>query len=355
MTKESRQPSAEPENATAVPAAPLWKKAFKPALYVSTALVAPFYFERGSLWPHLSSGKLAIFLAVPLVVSPMSAKLFPTAEEVLAQKGYPAEMVQDLAPGHGKIRVRPDNAWGKAQALFSLPLLSTAIGKNHLWNNMRDQNVLGLAQAGQGLSSDVIYVAEDRLRDLHAPSGKKRRLSYEEEWLHSFLHEVRHVSAENRKLESGLARESDSDYEAARVVIKHLDRPLFESQLMAYKGGSFPDSHDTALYLSARFNGTVAPAAQDMAAANRDAATVLERLERKGAMDYIAAVKCHMWETPEHPCRYTLDGLPLSDLAKQRLGLYFNSLLYNTQDTSAEAYEAESSPKAAAPPPKPTS
>lgn len=351
MTTEIPQTPVAPESDKAAHAAPLWKKVIKVALYTSSALIAPLSFRRGQ-WPSLSWGKMAIFVGVPLLAMPMSAKLFPTAEEVLEQKGYPVAMVQDLASDRNNIRVRPDNAWGKAQALLSTPLLSTIIGKNKVWDSMRDQGVLGLAQADHRWSPDVIFVAEDRLRDLHKSGHKPRRLSYEDEWLHAFLHEVRHVSAENRKLGTVLAREADSDYQAARVLIKHLDRPFFQKQFMAYKGGSFPDSHDTALYLSARFNGTAVPTPQDMAGANRDAGAVLDRLlQKKDTLDLIGAVDCHLWETPERPCRYTLDGAPLSGLAKQRLGMYFNSMLYAVPDISVRASEVKASSKA----PKPTS
>jgi hypothetical protein len=355
MTAEPPQATAAPESDKAAPAAPLWKKVIKAALYASSALIAPVKFERGRL-PRLSWGKTAIFLGVPLLVMPLAANLFPTAEEVLAQKGYPAAMVQDLAPDRDNIRVRPDNVWGKAHAFFSSPPVLTLIGKRTTWSMMHDPQVLGLASPGGGSTPDIIYVAEDRINALYAAGQPPRMMTQQDEWLHTFLHEVRHVSEDNKSLMVELAREADSDYEAARVMIERLDRPNLSAQLMLYKGGHFPASHDTALYLSARFNGAVAPAVQDMAAANLQARNAYNSLDSGDAMNYIAAIDCHLRENVQMPCRFTVEGVTLSDLAKQRLGMYFNSTIARTQAAvsapfSAPAEAAPETTKPAAPKP----
>lgn len=355
MTAEPPQAAAAPESDKAAPVVkPFWKKVLNAALYASSALIAPVTFSRGRL-PRLSLGKAAIFLGVPLLVMPLAANLFPTAEEVLAQKGYPAAMVQDLAPDRDNIRVRPDDVWGRAHAFFSSPPLLTLIGKKTTWSMMHDPQVLGLASAGGGMTPDIIYVAESRISALYTAGQPPRAMTQQDEWLHTFLHEVRHVSGDNKNLMVELAREADSDYEAARVMMDRLDRPAFGEQLMLYKGGHFAASHDTALYLLARFNGTVAPAVQDMAAANQQARNAFERLNGGDTFDFIAAIDCHLRENVQRPCRFTVEGVPLSGLAKQRLGLYFNSYVARMQADAGGQIE-ETSPAAAKPAaPKPAS
>lgn len=309
------------------PAKPLWKKVFNAALYVSTALIAPVTFERGKIIPRLSLGKLAVFLATPMMVMPLAANLFPTAEEVLAQKGYPAALVEELAPGRGNIRVRPDNVFGHAHALFSAPLVSSLMGRNSGWDHLQMPSVMGFAQLGRGLQPHTVYVADRKLRAHHSAGEPFMPMSYEDKWLHTFLHEVRHVSAQNAALPTTLAREADCDYEAARVMEERLGYTDFRAQIIEYKGGRFPETHDTVLYLSARFNGQTPPAAEDMAHANREAQTAVDRLNAKGGLHMLAALDCHISETPLRPCNYTIDGEPMSALGKQRLGLYFNRLL----------------------------
>jgi len=359
MAKEPPPATVEPVHEKDAAAAPLWKKVFKAALYVSSALIAPVKFERGRL-PRLSWGKTAIFLGVPLLAMPLAANLFPTAEEVLAQKGYPAAMVQDLAPDRDNIRVRPDNAWGKAHAFLSSPPVFTLIGKKTTWSMMHDPQVLGLARAGGGSTPDIIYVAEDRIQALYAAGQPPRAMTQQDEWLHTFLHEVRHVSDGNRSLMVELAREADSDYEAARVMIKHLDRPDFAEQILSYKGRKFNASHDTALYLSARFNGTVAPAVQDMAAANLQAGLAYEELSGGDTLNFISAIDCHLNEKTRLPCQFTAEGTPLSDLARQRLGMYFNSYVDRMRmmvadDVPLSAEESAPKQPQTPAPPKPAS
>ncbi|MDP2206665.1 MAG: hypothetical protein Q8K65_10220 [Alphaproteobacteria bacterium] len=359
MAKEPPAAPIEPAREKDAAAAPLWKKVLKTALYVSSALIAPVTFERGRL-PRLSWGKAAIFLGVPLLAMPLAANLFPTAEEVLTQKGYPAAMVQDLAPDRDNIRVRPDNTWGKAHAFFSSPPILTLIGKKTTWSMMHDPQVLGLARAGGGSTPDIIYVAEGRIQALYAAGQPPRAMTQQDEWLHTYLHEVRHVSEGNKSLMVELAREADSDYEAARVMIKHLDRPDFAEHILSYKGNRFSASHDTALYLSARFNGAVAPAVQDMAAANVQAGQAYGELSGGDMTNFTSAVDCHLNEKSRLPCQFTAQGTPLSDLARQRLGMYFNSYvdkmrMISAADVLPPAEEAAPKPPQNSTPPKPTS
>ncbi len=337
---QEEAPQAAPDKSASLP---LWKKVVKSALYFSSALVAPVSFRAGSLWPRLSLGKTAIFFGVPLLAMPMAANLFPTAEEVLSQRGYPSALVQDLAPDRNNIRVRPDNIWGKAHAFLSSPLISTLRGNNDTWEQMNSPHVLGLAQRGGAWSPDVVFVSAPRVAQ---SVSSDLQLSASDKWLHTFLHEVRHVSGANADLMVTLAREADSDYESARAMAARLNRPDIPAAIMTYKSGIFPATHDTALYLSARFNGTVAPAVQDMAQANKDAQAAFFELQlHENPLAFIGALDCHIHQTPRRPCQYTVAGQPLSALATQRLGFYFNAYLAESR-AQAELSAPEPAPSA---------
>lgn len=346
MTAQPSEEKTAPDNAAPAKSSPFWKKALKVALYATSALIAPVKLQPGR-WPTVSLGKLAIFAGVPLVAMPLAANLFPTAEEVLAQKGYPAAMVQDLAPERANIRVRPDNIWGRAHAFFSAPVLTTLRGKNEDWRLMGDPSILGTAQRGWGVFPDVVYVAGGNIDAVHKSGGQPFHMPREDKWLHTFLHEVRHVSKDNADLMVTLAREADSDYESARVMMKYLDRPQLREQLIAYKSGPFAKTHDTVLYLTARFNNAVAPAVQDMAAANRESLLVLTSIQQQGNLELMGALDCHLHETPARACRYTLDGVPLSDLATQRLRLRFNAVMSDMRQAAAVSAPAQDIPAAA--------
>jgi len=365
MTQNAADPDPTSQAPTPAPdksaPPPLWKKVVKAALYVSSALVAPVGFRAGSLWPRFSWGKAAIFLGTPLLAMPMAANLFPTAEEVLAQKGYPSALVQDLSPDRHNIRVRPDNIWGDLHAFFSAPVLSTLTGRNATWEHLNNDSVLGSAKRGGSWSPDVIFVSETRVtRSVgRAPVPV---ISREDKWLHTFLHEVRHVSGANNALTSELGREADSDYESAVAMAQRLNRPDIPQAVLSYKGGLFPQSHDTALYLAARFAGAAAPAPEDMAAANRDAQKAYLDLQQQEPMHYFGALDCHLRriDSPQTvSCHFTVDGKPLSSLANQRLSLYFNSYLDEMRALmsvpSAEKPAVDSTLPSAPKPPRPAS
>lgn len=311
-------------------ATPVWKKIIKAAVYASTAMIAPVSIGP-RFRPRFSMGKLAIFLGVPLIAMPYATHLFPSAKNVLEENGYPAALVQDLAGDRSNIRVRPDNVWGHTHAFLSAPVYQTLLGRNAEWRHMREEGVLGYAKKGHGWDPDIIYVAEDRLKEMHAPWRNPRSMSYNDEWLHTFLHEVRHVSAENAKMGSTLAREADSDYQAARAIVQHLDRPSFVQQLLHYKSGSFAETHDTALYLSARFNGRAAPDIAQMHEANQQARAAMDEMQIKGFSHFMGAVDCYTKETPRRVCRYTVNGEPVSDLAKERMSMHFRNFLQTPQ------------------------
>jgi hypothetical protein len=95
-----------------------------------------------------------------------------------------------------------------------------------------------------------------------------RHLSARDIYHQRILHEIRHCSDENQKMPHGPLMEGDCDYHAAEGMARSLNRPELREDLLLHQSFQNVGSHDTCLYMDAKFRGIEPPTAEDIQAAN---------------------------------------------------------------------------------------
>lgn len=275
-------------------------------LYTATAILAPVEFSRKKPFVTVTLAKTAIFVGA-MFIPDMAALTMPSAEKYLKQEGLPVTLKEEIVPDK-KVRIGRDNAAGYVYAFFSTHPVATLLGRNNVWNAMRDPAIAGFALHDRG-------IAMIKHGQLIAPE----KLEY------IVAHELRHMTDENKALPAGLARESDAIYHGMKAV--HNDA-LRQRLLRSMKGVHSPE-YDAALYVDAMFNNRARVAPDDMHRANVEAAGafksfIIEMLDDTPASR--AMLDCHFNAAAQTPCRMMLDGKPLDPLTQRRLGFYLDSL-----------------------------
>lgn len=322
-----------------------WGRAKSVAKFLWGATVFPF-FQKTHGWK-----KTGIFLALWGVVHPAAVTLFPDGETFLKQEGLDPRLAQELAPGM-RVHVRRDDFAGKMHALFShSPLMAPY---NYYRYLRAGSSVAAFAGstfniAGFPLGADCSVYVKSNIRggdmdallaDIIEESTKGLRtyrplITPQELRQQIILHEFRHCSAANRRAgETVQQRENDADLHALRALSRQpgenratLRRRFMMDQAQSQWGGT----HDSTLVLDADLNGTPAPDAAQLAAANK--AMKENARELMAFQSLVVRMGCITCAPPRNVRNYP------EEWGRRRLTLYWNSLMesYPLRDPAAAA------------------
>jgi hypothetical protein len=266
------------------------RRMLKGVWFVASALIVPLDIKfKGKEKIALNYAKVAIYSLAYFVIQPASTFLLPTAEKILAKNGINPELVQELAPGK-KIYVREDNLLGNLHTMMDKPLLFLPFNSDY-WNS----DVQAYARPWEsffGFSTPTLYVKDpsitiDTFREITKNTSVlidpgKCFPSASENFKRTILHEVRHCSDDNMRMESVLEGETDADYRAIGALARELGKPSLPQSFVDYQAlFSTAPTHDDALYLDAVFNKRSLPSFDDIRRANKEAAVVYDSLHSK--------------------------------------------------------------------------
>jgi hypothetical protein len=245
------------------------KKILDSVKYVAKGILLPATFKQ-----------IPIYLVFWSVLQPLTGMLFPTAADVLKQEGLNPELGQELAPDK-KIYIRQgDSLIAKAHAMLD----SGFLGLPMRYLGMRDSSGTD-ANTTRGIISGrfeniiesplcTIYIKPRKYFEDHTEyGGTDPQTQYQK----ALLHEIRHCSAENRKLPNDLYVEGDAEYRA----IKTLARERKDSALLTTLFNMTAiiknptESHNTSLYIDARLHGQIPPSDIAILQANSDVADLI--------------------------------------------------------------------------------
>lgn len=224
--------------------------------------------------------KAGVYLVFWSILQPLSGMLFPRAEDVLKQEGLNPELAQELAPGK-KIYIRQgDSLIAKAHAMLDAGFL----GMPMRYFGMRDSSNT-TANTTRGIISGrfenilesplcTIYIKPHNvLKDHTEYGGTDPKTQYQK----TLLHEIRHCSAENRKLPNDLYVEGDAEYHAIKTLAREKHNPALLSTLFNMTAiiNNPTESHNVSLYIDARLQGQIPPSDIAIMQANSDVADLI--------------------------------------------------------------------------------
>lgn len=222
------------------------------------------------------------------VAAALGTYAFPRAETVLKREGLDPEIAQQLAPGM-RIYVREDNLLGKAHAMLDDGLLGIYLqAKNYVLND----GVGGYAIKGRIYDSSVcrIYLKRDRAFRPVNQEGYEGYIANpmqpQEAWRHTILHEIRHCGQNFSQMTGELTIEGDADYQAAEAQVRSTGDAGLRQRVLDNRALGM--SHDTALYLDAKFRGVAPPSEEDIQRERRLLASMNTEANRQ-AKEQIAA------------------------------------------------------------------
>jgi len=320
----SREPAVEAIAGTKSKA--VWKRALDACLYATTSFVAPVSFSKNAKFGfRLSLGKVLTAACLMQGVAPLSGYLLPTADDYLSEKGLgpvaAGGLLAELAPGRD-IRVMTDDVAGYAYAFLRAPVYVTLLGRNSFVNGLRDKDVMGVAFNHQSfmlpIGPDVIFVKEKAIES-RLVYGQSL-IDAQEVQTYVALHELRHASAANHQLSTVLEKEADADYAAIKYMADELGGGIdFTKRAIMFKAKTFSQTHDTVLYLDAKFNARAVPSVTDMEQANLQA----ESYVYKHGYALASAAFCKVYNDDHAACEEK-PPLPeqFTDLARRRIDLY---------------------------------
>lgn len=317
-TKQAKQP--------AVPK-PLWKKALNAFLYTTTGLIAPINFDWKKKKLSLSAGKVWMAVGVAHLVVPMSGHLLPTAEEYLVQEGFKQEaaqaIVNELAPDRD-VHVLTDDWKGQVYTFTQQPFLLTMVGWNSVWKFMQEDAVQGFALRDDrkigAPGPDIIVIKKKDIAADYVETAKVLSVSEKEVEQFIIFHEIRHIADGNHALQEGLERESEASYEAVRVLTQDGENGVaLRDRYISYLGVNFSATHDTVLYMDARFNGRHTPDIEKIRSANEVARDFLSN----NSSAIATSLTCHFNGGQQQDCNKAWHDNPeISPEAARRIDLF---------------------------------
>jgi hypothetical protein len=282
----------------------LWRSIGQKARWLASALFFPFF---PVTWP-----KLGVFMAAWWIVQPAATMLFPRAEKVLEEEGLHSEIVQELAPGK-KVYIRKDDFWGKAHVVFD---------RNPFYAPFDYWQYIGKSSRFAAFAVPSVSFAFNDVCAVYmkpTPEFKEYNLSSQDIYKMTLLHEIRHCSGENKVLEAGVLQEGDSDFHSVEAFAQAMNRPEIKENFLHYRAGALhSNSHDTALYLDAKFHRVAVPSKKEM--------DEVSSLFKKVIMDENIKISrdCKHDHVPE-TCEYEINGQRVSSLTGRRFALLFEA------------------------------
>lgn len=201
-----------------------------------------------------------VFLAVAFsqVVPPLTAPLFPSAEDYLKDKGFDPEIVNQLAPDED-IRIRSRNLPGKIHAMIDAPLflgapqlqLMSDVTAYAIKNPLFDQCRVMLPN--ENITAKQVISTFARIPPQLIENVP---ISDKEAFYTIAFHELRHCSDKNRTEPGINLIEGNADLEAIDIAAETFNNPELKKTFMYLRALSFEPTHDGTLYLDANINDT---------------------------------------------------------------------------------------------------
>ncbi len=199
--------------------------------------------------------------ALTYVAAALATYAFPRAEDVLKREGLAPEIAQQLAPGM-RIYVREDNFLGRAHAMLDSGLFGIFRQQRNLISN---DSVGGYAMRGTFHDRSVcrVYLKRDViLRTVDEERYVANPLSAREQWQQIVLHELRHCGQNFNGSAGELTIEGDADYRSTEALVQATGDASLRQRVLDNRALGM--SHDTALYLDAKFRGVTPPTEADI-------------------------------------------------------------------------------------------
>ena len=272
--------AAAPEKSKeSVPPRTKWGKALRLAKDGFFTFVIPTSLKR-----------FALFALCWGLLQPMAGRLFPRAEDVVKKEGLDPAIVQTLAPGK-KIYVRQGESLpARAHALLDA---GAPFAPLHYWTQMRASNSvaaytisdatnsvfrLPLKLAPESERPCIIYMkpkaalmdARDLRRVVERKAGRAidwkdpLTLTRDELYRLDLLHEIRHCSDANQRLEEGYEKESDATWAGLSALAAARKQPGLIDAFQRESGVGVGGAYDIALYIDAKRKGMAPPTGADV-------------------------------------------------------------------------------------------
>lgn len=316
-------------------------KTAKAVLWAAGAMVFPFSISLKKNALHLgrTAKRLAMYAFGWNVLVPGAVLFAPRMERELEAQGLDPRLAAETAPGV-RIHVMKDDLPGKAatfaagasrwgwvasmgrwaQVAELIQGAPTAFAQDSLSNSFGDVCAVYI-------KTDMNGLAEEKKRQVEAQSGGRitfaSPLAAAERRAVTMLHEAAHCGRDNRALPYGILREGHADLVAAEALARAWGPGMREKVLRQRLMFDGSRDHDTALYLDAAFRGAARPSAEEMYAANAQAANVLafEKAMDKSGAEKGPQVAMSCSGGGKEPVNCEMPP-PLSALARRRVELW---------------------------------
>ncbi len=256
--------------------------------------------------PRSVKSLVAIFLVSQLGF-PLSSVMFPTAQDYLEKNNLDPKIADELS--NRKIRVRSRNTPGLVHSFLELPTLYFLPGQRKMLKNPYNAYAtMGLSLFGHSTYTvmnmcnvtlpDKEMTTKDMINFMTGiPKEQIERapVSDRAAFFTIAFHEFRHCDKKNHNNIIPLT-EGDADFFALRKAASVFANPEIITTWLHIRAMAFDDSHNTALYLDAKYRGLPLPSEALIHHANK-AALVYAQLylqeedKRPGYLQYRSAFK----------------------------------------------------------------
>ncbi|MEZ0224811.1 MAG: hypothetical protein ACAH83_09680 [Alphaproteobacteria bacterium] len=239
--------------------------------------------------------RAAVFVAFWGILQPLAGTLFPRAEDVVKKEGLDPAVVEMLAPGK-KIHIRQgDNPLAKVHAAMDHSILMPW----HYFSTMRkgtsvmaytiDDDQDGLLNLPLKILLPksqrfcTIYMKphadmqdmsaiRDVVEDIKGPVAWKHAVSPTKQELYQMylLHEIRHCSNDNMKLERGYDQEADATWKAIATLAAQKRNPALVAAFKKTVAINIGGNYDHSLYIDAMQKGAKPPSAEEVEAVSAE-------------------------------------------------------------------------------------
>jgi hypothetical protein len=263
---------------------------------------------------------LGIYVLLWHVLQPLAGMIFPRAEDVLKQEGLNPELVQELAPNK-KVYIRQgENIFAKAHAVLDNGFLISPLrylGIKDDSGNLAETVRGHLTGKYEDIIESPLCLIYIKPRNLLAERLAWGSASVETRYQEVLLHEIRHCSAENRKLSNDLYIEGDAEYYAIKLLAREKKSPQLLTTLFNLNAvhPTPDDPHNTSLYIDARLENQIPPSDTAIYQANNDSEALLNTARILDVLE-----KNDICLDPQYDCLSLREKFKnLSPLAQKRL------------------------------------